>query len=195
MFIQLKSQFVARILGAAALGGWVISCGGSTGGGSLSASWKGSGKSTGTLATGATANWCAAGHLLEIMAISGDSAIALLLYPAEGVKPGSFAVIDALHQPVRTGSAAIAARWPDQEQILGYRGVSGSATLKVEGEILSGSVTSTMIRPGATPDTLAMTATFVALKADSGVAACPPDSGGHKRADSMAPPVPQDSAR
>jgi hypothetical protein len=174
----------------------VAACSGAAGhDGRLSASWKGSAKTSGTLKTTATANWCAAGHLLEIMGIAGDSGIAVLLYPADGVKSGSFAVIDPLHEPVHTGAAAVAARWPDGEQIVGYRGVKGTATLKVDAGTISGSITSTMLRPGAQPDSVSFDATFSALQADSGIGACPPDSGGKRMHPDSVPAPRQDSAR
>jgi len=163
--------------------------------GQINASWKGSAKTSGALKTAATANWCAAGHLLEVMGIAGDSGIAVLMYPADGVKSGTFSVIDPLHEPVHTGAAAVAARWPDGEQVIGYRGVKGSATLKVEAGIISGSVTSTMLRPGGQPDTVTFDATFSALEADSGVGACPPDSGGKRMHPDSALTPRQDSAR
>ena len=183
-----------RVLLAAVLMVGLAACNGAEGHeGQMSASWKGSAKKSGALKTAATANWCAAGHLLEIMGFAGDSGIAVLLYPADGVKSGSFSVIDPLHEPVHTGAAAVAARWPDGEQIVGYRGVKGTATLKVDAGTISGSITSLMLRPGGQPDTVSFDATFSALQADSGVAACPPDSGGKRMHPDSAPR--QDSAR
>ncbi|MEP6474417.1 MAG: hypothetical protein ABJC74_11875 [Gemmatimonadota bacterium] len=157
--------------------------GGSGGDGKLSASWKGrsnGSSATGALNTGATANWCGAGKLLEIMAISGDTGVAVLLYPTDGVKSGTFAMIDPLREPVHAGVAAVAARWPDGEQIVGFRGVSGSATLTVVQGRISGTITGTMVRPGIQPESLAFTGNFSALQADSGTGACPPDSGGKR---------------
>ncbi len=173
-----------RLPATLALMAALAACGGGSGGdGKLSANWKGRSNgspSTGGLSTGATASWCGAGKLLEIMAISGDTGVAVLLYPTDGMKSGTFAMIDPLREPVHAGAAAVAARWPDGEQIVGFRGVTGSATLSVVQGTISGTITGTMVRPGLQPESLAFTGNFSALRADSSAGACPPDSGGKR---------------
>ncbi|HTO73871.1 MAG TPA: hypothetical protein VMJ30_08625, partial [Gemmatimonadales bacterium] len=152
---------------------------GEGGAGRLTARWKGG--DSGQLVAPATGAWCSVGGLLEIMAISGDSGVAVLLYPTNGVKAGSFTVIDPLRQPVHAGGAAVAMRWPSAEQIVGYRGVSGTASLKVEDGKLSGEWTGLLLRPGAEMESLHVSGSFDGIRADSGPAACPPDSGRRER--------------
>lgn len=147
--------------------------------GRLTAKWKGG--DSGQIATSANASWCSVGGLLEIMAIAGDSGIAVLLYPPDGIRSGSFTVIDPLREPVHAGGAALAARWPAADQIVGFRGVSGKVALRVEGGQLAGDVEGLLLRPGAEAESLHFTANFSAIRADSGPTACPPDSGGRRR--------------
>lgn len=169
--------------------------GGTKGQGQLSASWRGG--DSGQLAAPATASWCATGGLLEIMAIAGDSGVAVLVYPTDGVRSGTFTVVDPLRQPVHAGGAALAARWPAAENIIGWRGVSGTVHLKVDGGSLAGDMEGMMLRPGPPSESLTFKGTFAALRADSGPAACPPDSGGrHLPRDSATlPPAAPDSVR
>jgi hypothetical protein len=162
--------------------------------GRLTASWKGG--DSGQFVAPANAAWCSVGGLLEIMAIRGDSGIAVLLYPTEGIKSGTFTVIDPLREPVHAGGAALAARWPAAEQIVGFRGVSGKVSLKVENGELAGNLEGLLLRPGAEAESLHFTATFASVRADSGPAACPPDSGGRRRGvDSTLPAPARDTAR
>ncbi|HKV76246.1 MAG TPA: hypothetical protein VJN95_17135 [Gemmatimonadales bacterium] len=153
--------------------------GGASGDGRLSARWKGG--DSGQLSAPATGAWCSVGGLLEVMAISGDSGMAVLLYPTNGVRSASFSVIDPLRETVHPGAAAVAARWPSAEQIIGYRGVSGTVTLKVENGTLSGEWQGLLLRPGAERESLHVTGHFDGIKADSSPGACPPDSGGRAR--------------
>jgi hypothetical protein len=182
--------------GMAALGFMTIlaACSGGVPGNSpqLKASW--TGVDSGQLAAPATASWCASGGLLEIMAIASDSGVAVLLYPTDGVRSGSFTVIDPLHQQVRAGGAALGARWTTAEQVIGFRGVSGGVRLRVENGSLAGDMEGMMLRPGFSAESLRFKASFAGLRADSGATACPPDSGvRHLPTDSGLPQRSRDS--
>jgi hypothetical protein len=174
----------------------LAACSGGVPGGQslLSASWKG--VDSGQLAAPATAAWCASGGLLEIMAIANDSGVAVLLYPTDGLRSGSFAVVDPLHQRVHAGAAALGARWTSEEAIVGFRGVSGGVRLRVENGSLAGDMDAKMLRPGFSAESLWFKGSFTGVRADSGPTACPPDSGQRRLpADSAPAASPHDSIR
>jgi len=186
---RLRAAAVGLLAGLAACTG---SASGDTG--RLTASWKGG--DSGRLAAPANAAWCSVGGLLEIMAVAGDSGIAVLLYPTDGIRSGNFTVIDPLREPVHAGGAALAARWPSADQIIGFRGVSGKVALRVENGQLAGDLEGLLLRPGAEAESLHFTASFASIRADSGPTACPPDSGGRRRSNDSTLPAPgRDSVR
>jgi hypothetical protein len=110
------------------------------GAGQIDVRWTGSER--GRLSGKATAEWCSIHRLLEIRAIRGDTGIALAIYPADTITPGTYQVIDPAKAESLPPAAGIALRWATQIAIKGFQGESGSVVLdrSRSGE-LSGRVT------------------------------------------------------
>ena len=91
----------------------------------------------------ARAYWCGADSSLEIVAMRGDSGIALAFLTTDSIRAGTYAVGSLLDSvPARPG-ARVAARWFGRALVEGYYSVSGVANLAT-GPELSGDFLSTM---------------------------------------------------
>lgn len=99
------------------------------------------GPDTGQVSAPGTAEWCSEGRLLEIRAVHGDTAIAMVLYPLDTVQPDTYRVVPARGADSLAPSAAVALRLFSPTAIKGYQGDSGRVVLRrsKSGE-LSGSV-------------------------------------------------------
>ena len=107
--------------------------------GRFDARW--TGPDTGQVSAPGTAEWCSEGRLLEIRAIHGDTAIAMVLYPLDTVQADTYRVVPPRGADSLAPSAAVALRFFSPTAIKGYQGDSGSVVLRrsKSGE-LSGSV-------------------------------------------------------
>jgi hypothetical protein len=79
--------------------------------------------------------------LLEIRGISGDTGIALAIYPKDSVTPGKYRLIDPARAESLPPAAALALRWAAKTAVKGFRGESGSVSVERSGSgALSGRV-------------------------------------------------------
>jgi hypothetical protein len=98
----------------------------------------------GRLSGRATAEWCPVLRFLEIRAIRGDTGMALAIYPADTIIPGTYRVIDPARAESLPPAAGIALRWASQIAIKGFQGDSGSVVLdRAPSGELSGRITAT----------------------------------------------------
>jgi hypothetical protein len=100
-------------------------------GGSLEVRWFGS--DTGKLVAPAVAEWCDSLRLLEVRAVHGDTGIALVLYPADSMKPGRYPLVPPQRRDSTRPAAALALRWFAETSIRGFRSDSGSVALAALG--------------------------------------------------------------
>lgn len=96
--------------------------------GRFDARWTGS--DTGQVSAPGTAEWCSEGRLLEIRAIHGDTAIALVLYPLDTVQADTYRVVPPSGADSLAPSAAVALRLFSPTAIKGYQGDSGAVVLR-----------------------------------------------------------------
>jgi hypothetical protein len=82
----------------------------------------------------ATADWCDSLNLLEILAMSGDTGIAIAIYPREGIATGSYPVRPAATADSLPPSSAIGLRWFTQTSVRGFQGDSGVLSLTREAD-------------------------------------------------------------
>ncbi len=142
----------------------------------LTATW--SGADSGRLVVPAVATWCRERRLLEISAVKDDSGLALIVYPGPHGTAGTFPLFDPLTDSTRRPSAAVAARWPKVDVVLGYRSIDGVAHLAGAPGTISGSVQARLLRSGSTgAESLSMRIEFPALPIDTSTGSCPPDTG------------------
>ncbi len=103
----------------------------------LEAQWTGT--DTGKVAGQPTAEWCDSLRLLQIQLVSGDTGIALALYPGDSMLGGTYRVVPPSRADSTPPASAVALRWFASTAIRGFQGDSGSVVVEREGAgILSG---------------------------------------------------------
>jgi hypothetical protein len=129
--------WVAVLAGAGA-----VACRGQDGGsGRIEVAW--TGDDTGRFEVPARAYWCAGDSVLELIGESGDSGIAVALFPTDTVRAGDYPVGQPASNPIRPG-ARVALRWFGETVIAGFYSQSG--TVAVEGgSELGGRVAASLI--------------------------------------------------
>lgn len=99
-------------------------------GGNFEISWTGA--DTGAIAVPGRAEWCEEGRLLEIVGLTGDTGVAILLYPIDSLEPDSFPVRAPVGEALRP-EARIALRVFGDVAVLGFRGYDGMVQLEESG--------------------------------------------------------------
>lgn len=160
----------------------IVACsaGGQTGPrrGSLQVDWVGA--DTGRLAAPAVAEWCDSLGMLELRAISGDTGVALALYPSDSVtttdalKPAEFRVVPPERADTSRPAAAIVLRYFAETSIRGFRADSGTVTLKTVGPAAGAGRFSASLRSATDGSKLTVSGSFEGLTVTSG----PPECGG-----------------
>jgi hypothetical protein len=112
----------------------VGACPGETGrttaGPRLEVRWKGT--DSATVRTTATASWCDSLNLLEIVALAGDTGIAIAIYPRDGIATGAYPVRLPAAADSAPPSSALALRWFSQTAVRGFQSDSGALSLTRE---------------------------------------------------------------
>jgi hypothetical protein len=144
----------------------VAACGG--GEPSIDIAWTGA--DTGDAALAATATRCGAGPI-ALMAVSGDTGVAIALHAAGDPASGSYPVSADAANAARP-AAAVGARWLDSSNVAAYRARAGTVTVTVAGAELGGTFTVEATRLDR-PDSITLTGSFRGIP----VGPCPPDSG------------------
>lgn len=117
-------------------------CGGSE---RVTVEWTGA--DTGRATLEATAARCAGA--IQLFATSGDTGVAMLLFPkTKTVSESEFPVLAAADARKTRPAAAVAARWLDSARVDGYRGVSGTVRLTITNQALMGQFRSQLRRDG-----------------------------------------------
>jgi hypothetical protein len=147
--------------------------------------WKGT--DSATVRAPATASWCDSLNVLEIVALAGDTGVAIAIYPRERIGTGAYPVRPPAAADSLPPSSAIALRWFSQTAVRGFQSDSGALSLTRESDgTLSG-----RFRAAAHPvggrGVLTLTGSFMGLRerpATRGCSTAPPP--GTKRPDSAA---------
>lgn len=105
----------------------------------VDASW--SGTDSGRIVARASSEWCAERRLLEIRAIQGDTALAMVLYVVDSIEPDTYRIVQPEAADTSPRTAAVALRVFSSNTVQGYQGDSGSVVLdRSTSGMLSGSV-------------------------------------------------------
>ena len=102
---------------------------------SVEMAWTGA--DTGEATLPATATRCGAGPV-ALLAISGDTGLAISLYPAGDVVAGAYPV-GLSAGSAAAPAAAVGARWLDSTSVAAYRARGGTVTVTGAGAMLAGS--------------------------------------------------------
>jgi hypothetical protein len=121
------------------------------------------GGDTGKLVAPVEAQWCDSLRLLELRAMHGDTGIALVLYPADSVVPGSYPLVPPEQRDSVRPAAAIALRWFGETEIRGFRGDSGSVSLSTLGPGVGSGRFGARVRATGAGTQLTVTGTFRGL--------------------------------
>lgn len=136
----------------------------------MAAHWAGS--TAGAFRAPASARWCARDTLLELFAIRNDTAVGFALLPKDSLTAGVYSIFSAETFIAFRPQATAAMRWLDQVELKGFEGAGGLVTLSEAGASgVSGSFEVSFRRSG-TPDTLALTGSFVRVPVSPAIEAC-----------------------
>ncbi len=138
-------------------------CTGSTGtsarprAGTISVEW--TGRLRGSFSAPATARWCAADTLLEVIAVRGDTAVGLTLVASDSVRAEVYAVNQAENFTPGRPQAGIALRMLGEVNLLGFDGMGGKVIVTAGGASVSGTLDA-RLRPVSSSDTLQLKGWF-----------------------------------
>ncbi len=111
----------------------------------MSVNWTGA--DTGQATLRAEATRCA--REIRLFAMSGDTGVAILLFPGAKVLAASdFPVLPPSDARATRPAAAVASRWLDSTRVAGYRGVKGTVRVTVHGGRMEGEFRSLEQRDG-----------------------------------------------
>jgi hypothetical protein len=96
--------------------------------GRIEAQWTGA--DTGRMTAAATAEWCEERRALEIAGLQGDTGLALVLYPVDSIKVGTYPIVQPEGADTLAPAAGIALRLFQRNTIQGYQGDSGNVLLE-----------------------------------------------------------------
>ena len=94
----------------------------------LEARW--SGADSGKIAAHAVAEWCESLRMLEILAVRGDTGVALALYAKSTFGAGTYPVLPPTRADSSPPAASVALRWFAETSIRGFQGDSGTVEVK-----------------------------------------------------------------
>ena len=129
-----------------------------------------SGADTGRASLPARAAWCADSRSLLLFATSGDTGMAIAVYPADSTVGGDYAVF-AAPGGVRRPGAAVGLRWNRSSSMADYRGARGTVTVHRAGDLVTGTLaTSAYAATGA--GSLSVSGRFSGVAVHRGGADC-----------------------
>jgi hypothetical protein len=125
--------------------------------GTISVEW--TGKLRGTFTAPATARWCAADTLLEVIAFHGDTAVGLSLVARDSVDVGLYPVIDSRGFIPGRPQAGVALRVLGEVNLQGFDGTGGQVNVTQGRSAASGTI-NVRLRSVSSADTLQMMGWF-----------------------------------
>lgn len=126
--------------------------------GEATAQW--AGKTRGSFTAPATARWCAADTLLEIIAVRGDTALGIALILQDSVREGIYPVNDARTFIGVRPQANVALRLLRSFELEGYDAMSGQVTVTQGGSRMVSGTFQARLRPLVGADTFQVTGSF-----------------------------------
>jgi hypothetical protein len=92
--------------------------------------WAGPAMDSAHVRAPATAAWCDSLTLLQIQGLSGDTGIAIILYPVKEFGAGRFPVVSPAKADSAPPAAAVALRWFAETALRGFQGDSGAVIVE-----------------------------------------------------------------
>ena len=159
---------MTRVSWGMALALGVLGCGDSPArSGRIEVAWTGA--DTGRFEAAVLARWCAEDSLIEIIGESGDSGVAVALFPADSLRAGAFPV-GTRSQDMARPHARVALRWVSETLVVGYYSLSGLVTVD-RGTEVAGRVEATL-KSVVDRGQLNLTGTFREVTVTPGPAGC-----------------------
>jgi hypothetical protein len=137
--------------------------------GTISVEW--TGKLRGRFSAPATARWCAADTLLEVIAVRGDTAVGLSLIAPDSVRAEVYAVNEAQNFTPGRPQANVALRMLGEVILLGFEGMGGKVVVTEGGPVISGTL-DVKLRPVSSSDTLQIKGSFDRIPVAPATGAC-----------------------
>lgn len=137
--------------------------------GTLAVEWSGS--HTGGFAAPATASWCAADSLVEILAVQGDTGVGLTLLVPDSLRPTNYPAFAPEIQVDWRPLATAALRWFASSEVLGFESVSGVVGVTAVAAGASGTI-DVRLKAATGLDTLHLTGRFTAVTVEPSRGPC-----------------------
>ncbi len=139
-----------------------LSCGPGTGtqspAGTISVQWAGA--SSGSFTAPATARWCAADTLLEVIANRGDTAVGLALLAQESIGAARYPVNATRNWTPGRPQAYAGLRWLGTQELYGYDGFDGTVVVTAGDSLRVTGTLDVGLRLLSDKDTLRLTGQF-----------------------------------
>lgn len=141
-------------------------------GGELSGHWTGA--DTSNFSAPALAQWCDSAQALTVMAIRGDTGLAVAIHSRELPKVARYAVRQAPPpgRPVAKPVAGAALRWLGKTRVVGYQADSGTVQLSSIGQVVAGRFDVQLRRAGNDSGEIHLTGRFDKVPLEQGSARC-----------------------
>ena len=120
----------------------------------------------------AEAIWCPGERLLEVMSVRGDTGFSVIIYSVDSLLPGHYPVLTGTEGDIPRPAAVVAARWFTTEDIVGFRGDSGTLLLEAVGARVTLRLTA-RLPATSTTDTLRVDGVVRRLPVVVGGSRCP----------------------
>lgn len=172
----MRSLAVIAGLGVLALNACKARGTGAPGDGDIAIQWTGA--SHAAFRAPATARWCEAERILEIIATRNDTAVGVMVEVADSLRAAPYPVMPPRPAPTQRPNAGVALRWLAEFDLRGYEGQSGEVTLTSGGIRSTSGRFTALLKAQAGNDTVRMTGSFSRL----GVATARPPCGRANRA-------------
>ena len=128
------------------------------GNGTISVEWRGS--SAGTFRASATARWCVADTLLEVLAVRNDTAVGFALVAQDSVRAASYPVNETRQWTPGRPQANVGLRRLTPLALLGYEGYGGAVLVTSGNSLAISGTLDARLRPHRGADTLRLVGRF-----------------------------------
>ena len=140
------------------------------GAGMMSVQW--TGRLRGSLSAPATARWCAADTLLEIIAVRGDTAVGLTLIARDSARAEIYVVNETQNFAPGRPQAAVALRLLGEMSLLGFEAIAGQVHVTQSGGPMVSGALDVRLRPVSGADTLQMKGSFERIPVGAAAGVC-----------------------
>ncbi len=138
--------------------------------GTIGVEWTGSQR--GSFRAPATARWCAADSVLEVLAVRGDTAVGLTLIARDSLRAEMYVVNETQNFTPGRPQASVALRILGEVNLLGFDAMGGQVQVTSGGGPTVSGTLEVRLRPVSSNDTLQMKGSFELLQVTPATGVC-----------------------